>query len=92
VETLKLGWCKIGSDKGAKAIADLLMYNQSLVRDDDALGAQCSSLDARHVPAASHGTGGMSLKSCCAPNCGRWLSISAAMALAMREQRHWRLL
>ena len=31
VETLKLGWCKIGADKGAKAIADLLMFNQSLV-------------------------------------------------------------
>ena len=31
METLKLGWCKIGAEKGAQAIADLLMYNQSLV-------------------------------------------------------------
>ena len=30
VETLKLGWCKVGGGDGAKALADLLMYNTSL--------------------------------------------------------------
>lgn len=31
IETLKLGWCKIGGAKGAQAVADLLLFNQSLV-------------------------------------------------------------
>lgn len=30
VETLKLGWCKIGGGEGAKAVADLVMFNTSL--------------------------------------------------------------
>ena len=34
IETLKLGWCKIGGNDGAKSIADLLMFNQSLVTLD----------------------------------------------------------
>lgn len=28
--TLKIGWCKIGEAEGAKALADLLMFNQTL--------------------------------------------------------------
>lgn len=31
---MKLGWCKIGGKEGAQAIADLLMFNQSLVTLD----------------------------------------------------------
>ena len=30
LETLKLGWCKLGEGKGAQAIADLLLFNQTL--------------------------------------------------------------
>lgn len=30
VDTLKVGWCKIGEADGAKALADLLMFNQTL--------------------------------------------------------------
>jgi hypothetical protein len=30
VDTLKVGWCKIGEGDGAKALADLLMFNQTL--------------------------------------------------------------
>lgn len=30
VDTLKVGWCKIGDGDGAKALADLLMFNQTL--------------------------------------------------------------
>jgi len=28
VETLKLGWCKVGGGAGARALADLVMFNQ----------------------------------------------------------------
>ena len=31
VETLKMGWCHLGPDDGAKAVADLLMFNSTLV-------------------------------------------------------------
>lgn len=31
LETLKLGWCKLGGGEGARALADLLMFNSSLV-------------------------------------------------------------
>jgi Ran GTPase-activating protein (RanGAP) involved in mRNA processing and transport len=34
VETLKLGWCHVGSGDGAKAVADLLMFNSTLVTLD----------------------------------------------------------
>ncbi len=34
IETLKLGWCKIGGEKGAQAVADLLLFNQTLVTLD----------------------------------------------------------
>lgn len=34
IETLKVGWCKIGGAEGAKAVADLLMFNTSLQRLD----------------------------------------------------------
>jgi hypothetical protein len=27
VETLKLGWCKVGGGAGARALADLVMFN-----------------------------------------------------------------
>ncbi len=30
VETLKMGWCKIGGGEGAKAVADLVMFNTTL--------------------------------------------------------------
>lgn len=30
LETLKLGWCKIGGGDGAKAVADLIMFNTTL--------------------------------------------------------------
>lgn len=30
LEVLKLGWCKVGGGEGARAIADLLMYNKTL--------------------------------------------------------------
>ena len=30
METLKLGWCKIGAGEGAKAVADLIMFNTTL--------------------------------------------------------------
>lgn len=30
LDTLKLGWCKIGPEEGASAIADLIMYNTSI--------------------------------------------------------------
>jgi len=91
VETLKLGWCKIGSDKGAKAIADLLMYNQSLVRWPQRawFGGTTWQLSRTHAPPAGHGSGGMSSRFMCAYR-RRWLSISAATGLAMREQRRWR--
>lgn len=32
VETLKLGWCKIGEFEGARAVADLIRFNQSIVQ------------------------------------------------------------
>ena len=32
VETLKLGWCKVGGGAGARALADLVMFNQVWVR------------------------------------------------------------
>ena len=31
IETLKMGWCHLGPDDGAKAVADLLMFNSTLV-------------------------------------------------------------
>lgn len=34
VDTLKLGWCNIEDGDGAKALSDLLMYNQTLVTVD----------------------------------------------------------
>lgn len=34
VETLRLGWCKLGSGDGAAAVADLLLFNASLVTVD----------------------------------------------------------
>ena len=30
VETLKMGWCNVGPDDGAKAVADLLMFNSTV--------------------------------------------------------------
>jgi hypothetical protein len=30
VETLKMGWCNVGPDDGAKAVADLLMFNSTI--------------------------------------------------------------
>jgi hypothetical protein len=32
LEVLKLGWCKVGGGEGARALADLLMFNNSLVQ------------------------------------------------------------
>lgn len=32
LETLKLGWCKVGGGEGARALADLLMFNKSLIQ------------------------------------------------------------
>ena len=32
--TLKMGWCKLGADEGAKAVADLLMFNTTLASLD----------------------------------------------------------
>jgi hypothetical protein len=32
--TLKMGWCKLGADEGAKAVADLLMFNTTLAALD----------------------------------------------------------
>ncbi|KAF6252092.1 hypothetical protein COO60DRAFT_1555123 [Scenedesmus sp. NREL 46B-D3] len=37
LEVLKLGWCKVGGGEGARALADLLMFNNSLVQGP----AQC---------------------------------------------------
>ena len=34
VETLRLSWCKLGLGEGAKSIADLLLFNTSLVTVD----------------------------------------------------------
>lgn len=34
IETVGLGWCKVGSGEGVKAVADMLMYNQSIRRLD----------------------------------------------------------
>ena len=34
VETLKMGWCNVGSDDGAKAVADLLMFNTTIATLD----------------------------------------------------------
>ena len=34
VETLGLGWCKVGNGPGVKAVADMLMYNQTIRRLD----------------------------------------------------------
>ena len=30
IEVLKMGWCKIGEKDGAKAIADLILFNTTL--------------------------------------------------------------
>jgi hypothetical protein len=30
LDTLKMGWCKLGGGEGAQAVADLLMFNTSL--------------------------------------------------------------
>ena len=32
--TLKMGWCKLGADEGAQAVADLLMFNTTLASVD----------------------------------------------------------
>jgi hypothetical protein len=32
LEVLKLGWCKVGGGEGARALADLLMFNSSLLQ------------------------------------------------------------
>ena len=32
LETLKMGWCKVGGGDGAEALAQLLMFNTSLVQ------------------------------------------------------------
>jgi hypothetical protein len=32
LEVLKLGWCKVGGGEGARALADLVMFNNSLVQ------------------------------------------------------------
>lgn len=34
VEVLKMGWCKVGEGDGAKAIADLILFNTSLTTLD----------------------------------------------------------
>ena len=34
VETLKMGWCNVGPDDGAKAVADLLMFNNTIATLD----------------------------------------------------------
>jgi Ran GTPase-activating protein (RanGAP) involved in mRNA processing and transport len=34
VETLKLGWCKVGGGPGARALADLIMYNTTISQLD----------------------------------------------------------
>lgn len=34
VETLKMGWCNIGPDDGAKAVSDLLMFNGTIATLD----------------------------------------------------------
>lgn len=39
LETLKLGWCKVGGGEGARALADLLMFNKSLIQVGEA--GQC---------------------------------------------------
>ena len=31
---LKMGWCKLGADEGAQAVADLLMFNTTLASVD----------------------------------------------------------
>lgn len=60
VDTLKVGWCKIGDGDGAKALADLLMFNQTL-----------STVDLRgnilvpHVVCSSIYSCCQSVKPCC---------------------------
>ena len=47
VETLKMGWCNVGADDGAKAVADLLMFNSTLATLDlrgNGLGDEGGSL------------------------------------------------
>lgn len=34
MDTLKIGWCNIEDGDGAKALADLLMFNQTLATVD----------------------------------------------------------
>ena len=34
LDALKLGWCKLGDGEGAKAMADLLMFNTTLSQLD----------------------------------------------------------
>ena len=34
IDVLKMGWCKIGENNGAKAIADLILFNTSLTTLD----------------------------------------------------------
>lgn len=34
IDVLKMGWCKIGEKDGAKAIADLILFNTSLTTLD----------------------------------------------------------
>lgn len=34
IEVLKMGWCKVGENEGAKAIADLILFNTSIATLD----------------------------------------------------------
>ncbi len=61
VETLKMGWCNVGAEDGAKAVADLLMFNSTLVTLDlrgnglgDAGGAPFSMRRRTHLPCDGH--------------------------------------
>ena len=34
IEVLKVGWCKVGENEGAKAIADLILFNTTIATLD----------------------------------------------------------
>lgn len=81
MDTLKIGWCKIGDGDGAKALADLLMFNQTLstvdLRGNILVRLGFVGLSHLHPPASVHC--GPARQHLCAV--GVWLGCCLACSL-----------
>ncbi len=51
IDVLRMGWCKIGGEKGAAAVAELLLFNDSLTTVD-IRGNQLGNSGAMHISRA----------------------------------------